>query len=154
MGTYNVQTHPEVVFNGQSVDKLPGLFDSSNNRSDVGLIEVGIEGTKKKKTVLINMEINSSPMRFTVSKTICGLIQLYQIVKAHGVHGEVLIGFALPKLHDKAIGVKVEVNFDKSTLLFNVNSTPFKPSEFDTELQGDYYQPTHARKMSTFTCVL
>ena len=49
MGTYNVQTHPELVFNGQSVYKLPGLFDSSNNRSDVGLIEVGIEGTKKKK---------------------------------------------------------------------------------------------------------
>ena len=107
MGTYNVQIHPEFVFNGRSVDKLLGLDDSLKNRSDVGLIEVGSEGTKK--TILVNMEINSSPMRYTVCKTIHGLIQLYRIVKAHGVHGEVLIGFALPKLDVKAIGVKVEI---------------------------------------------
>ena len=31
-----------------------------------------------------------------------------------------LIGFALPKLDDKAIGVKVEVNFDQFALAFNV----------------------------------
>ena len=54
----------------------------------MGLIEVGSEGTKM--TVLVNMEINS-PMRYTVCKTIHGLIQLYRIVTPHGVHGEVHI---------------------------------------------------------------
>ena len=131
--TYNVQTSPELVFNGQCVDNLPGLYDSWKNRSDVGVIEVGSEETKKK-TVLVNMEINSSPMRYTVSKAICGLIQLYRIVKAHGVCGGALIGFALPKLNDKAIGVKVEVKFHQSTLAFNVKCTPFMPSEFDIKL--------------------
>ena len=44
---------------------------------------------------------------------------------------------SMPKLDDRAVGVKVRSKFDQSALAFN--SIPFKPSEFDTELQGAIY---------------
>lgn len=61
----------------------------------MGIIYIGSQGTEKKKTVLVYIEINFSSMRYTVSKTIHWLMQLLRIVKAHDVHGQDLIAFAL-----------------------------------------------------------
>ena len=126
-----VEMHPYFVFNGKSVDTLPLLYDTKLNKSDVG---VKVQGTEE--TNLVTIEVNSSPMDFTIIKTIRGLIQLGRLVKAHGIHDQDLVGFALPKLNTKGIAVKVNVKFDCVLMAFKVIVKPLKCSDFFAQLQS------------------
>ena len=126
-----VEMHPYFVFNGKSVDTLPLLYDTKLNKSDVG---VKVQGTEE--TNLVTIEVNSSPMDFTIVKTICGLIQFGRLVKAHGIHDQDLVGFALPKLNAKGIAVKVNVKFDCVLMAFKVIVKPLKCSDFVAQLQS------------------
>ena len=71
-----VEYHPYHIFNGKSVDDLPLLYDTKRNMSDVGVVAVKVEETKEGRTTLVTIEVNSSPMKTTIVKTIHGLIQL------------------------------------------------------------------------------
>ena len=123
------------MFNHRNVDKLPGLYDTKENISDVGVISLSGQGSDEKRTNLVNIEIKSSPMEYSVVKTIHGLCQLVRVVKAHGVHDVALIGFTLPKLFDKGIAVRVTVKYDPRCMRFDVNCDQLSDSEFSCELQ-------------------
>ena len=56
-----VETHPDLAFNHRNVDKLPGLYDTKENISDVGVISLSDQGSDEKRTNLVNIEIKSSP---------------------------------------------------------------------------------------------
>ena len=113
------------------MDTLPLLYDTKLNKSDVG---VKVQGTEE--TNLVTIKVNSSPMDFTIIKTIRGLIQLGRLVKAHGIHDQDLVGFALPKLNAKGIAVKVNVKFDCVSMAFKVIVKPLKCSDFFAQLQS------------------
>ena len=80
------------------------MYDSERNFSDVRVI------TEKQKmeSNIVNIEVNSSPIRYTVAKSILGLIQLARI--AHK-DVDVLTGFSLPKLQSKAVAVRTEIRY-------------------------------------------
>lgn len=53
---------------------------------------------------IVNIEVNSSPIKQTILKTIHELIRLARIVKCHEqVEGVCLTGFSLPNLHKKLL---------------------------------------------------
>ena len=71
--------HPKLIFNGVNVDSLLERYDTPNNLSDVAVVK----NDGQKMMNLVNIEVNSSPIEQTISKTIHGLIQLARIVKCH-----------------------------------------------------------------------
>ena len=74
-----------------------------------------------KRTNLLVIEVNSSPMVETVGKILYGLFELLRIVKAHDINLELikLVGFAFPKLDAKGCVVEVELSYNSELLLFN-----------------------------------
>ena len=125
-----IYTHPKLMFNGINVDHLLNLYDTPNNLSDVAIM-INYE---QKMTNLVNIEVNSSPIEQTVSKTIHGLIQLARIVKCHEVKDVCLTGFSLPNLQKKTVAVKTEVKYDSQLMAFDVSSKPIKCENFAHEL--------------------
>jgi len=47
-GNFKVEPDLELVFNNQKVDGLPELYDSQNNKADVGLMVVSGQGSDRK----------------------------------------------------------------------------------------------------------
>ena len=130
-----VEAHPDLVFNHRKVEDLPGLYDKEN-KVDVSVMSVSGQGSDEKRTNLVNIQIKSSPMEFSVvNHAIHGLCQLVRVVKAHGVHDVALVGFTLPKLFDKGIAVRVTVKYDPRYMGFDVNCHRLSHSEFGCELE-------------------
>ena len=115
-----------------------GCYDSRHNKSDVGVMEDEKINERYHGSNIVNIEVNSSPMRSTVVKTLHGLIELARIVKAHSVPNKIvtLVGFALPKLNDRGVAVRVQVWYDPECMAFSVSSKPLSCSDFFPELQS------------------
>ena len=94
-------------------------------------------GSGDRETNLVNIEVNSSPMKETVLKSVCDLIQLVRVVKAHKVLNEevALIGFALPKLSVAGVAVEIELQYNLSLMVFDVLFKPIKCPEFSCKLK-------------------
>ena len=133
-----VEQHPIFVFNGTKVDNIMGCYDSQHNKSDVGVMEDEKTNEKYHGSNIVNMEVNSSPMKSTVVKTLHGLIELARIVKAYSIPNKIvtLVGFALPKLNDQGVAVRVQVWYDPECMAFSVSSKPLSCSDFFPELQS------------------
>ena len=129
-----VELQPTFIFNGVKSDELFKLYISKRNKADVGVMV----DSRDRKTNLVNIEVNSSPMKETVMKTVYDLIELVRVVKAHEVSNEevALIGFALPKLSAVGIAVEIEVQYNQSSMAFDVSCKPMKCSEFCRKLKN------------------
>ena len=116
-GTLSTKVLPAFIFNGKGADELKTFYDSKHNRSDVG---VWIDNSN-----VLNMEVNSSPTSEAVSKVIHGLIEFLRVAKAHHIDKE-LQGFALLKLGEAGLIVKVTVYYDASCIAFRVKCEVLK----------------------------
>ena len=58
------------------------------------------------------------------------------MIKAHDVHNEDLVGFAVPKLNVEGAAVKVNLKFDSSLMAFTVKLKFLQCSDFPAELQS------------------
>ena len=125
----SISTEPIIEFNGIPSSDLPNLYNSDNNRGDVGVCVKG--------TTLVDTEVNSSLMSETVRKVILGLVDLVRIVKAHKITEQIklkLIGFALPKLSAKGLIVEMEVSYETRYIAFMARIHVIDPLKFPGQL--------------------
>ena len=128
---FSVKKRPSIVFNDIKIDDLRKLYDSSRNFADVGVMYA--------ESIVVCIEVNSSSlMKDTATKILHGLLQLLRIVKAHKIsipdEKLSLVGFALTKLNEVGVAVKVKMQYNSDYMGFDASLELLTCGEFSVAL--------------------
>ena len=126
---YNCTKQDQFCIKGESADCLPRLFISQKNRGDISFCKIN-----PSKSMIVHVEVHSSPFASTIKKCILGLVELLRLLKAHGCSAPKLTAFAFPRFGVKTCVVSVSMEYYPTEFSFDYQLTCLDPYKVKEEM--------------------